>query len=327
MVKAVIDMDAIKYAASSAGETRTIQVVHLPSGRENTFKNRTEFYGGVKKDGGYLAQINKGRTSPFQIEEFQITDVQTPDKIENVYHLAKMMTEKWLRAVQADEHIGFLGKGDSWRLDASTILKYKGNREDMLRPVYLEEVAEYLKRNYNVEVVEGLEADDWCVIESYRKPATILLAIDKDAMGSPAQVYNPNHPEWGVINCDTFGALYKDEKGKVRGHGRMFLYHQVCSGDSIDNYKANSASDTKWGDAASFKALKDCKNDTEAWAAMKAVYQKLYPEKKVVTGWRGDQIEIDWLYMLRENFTMARMLRWEGDQVDAGDVLQKMGLL
>ena len=43
MVRAVIDMDAIKYAASSAGETRTIQVVHLPSGRENTFKNRTEF--------------------------------------------------------------------------------------------------------------------------------------------------------------------------------------------------------------------------------------------------------------------------------------------
>ena len=40
-----------------------------------------------------------------------------------------------------------------------------------------------------------------------------------------------------------------------------------------------------------------------------------------------DEFEVDWLYVLRENFQMARMLRWEGDQVDAKDVLTKMGLL
>ena len=146
-------------------------------------------------------------------------------------------------------------------------------------------------------------------------------------MGSPALVYNPNHPEWGVIQCDQFGKLYKDEKGKVRGHGRLFLYHQVCFGDAIDHYKANSASKMKWGEVSSYKALVDCKSDKEAWVAMKAVYQKLYPTPVVVKGWRGNEIEVDWLYMLRENFTMARMLRWEGDEVDAKDVLDKMGLL
>lgn len=327
MVKAVIDLDAIKYAAASAGEKRTIKVIHKKSGREQIFNNRTEFYGGVKQDGGFLANINKGRTSPFLVEDFIIQDIQTPEPIGNILFLAKSMTEKWLRAVQADKHIGFLGKGDSWRVERSTILKYKGQREDMLRPVHLDDVAAYLYKTYNVQIVEGLEADDWCVIEAYNDPTAVVLAIDKDAMGSPVKVYNPDKPQLGIVDGNQFGALTKDAKGKVRGYGRLFMYHQICSGDTIDNYKANSASKIKWGEASSFKALVNCTNDVEAWEAMKGVYQKLYPEPSVVKGWRGDMIEVDWQYMLNENFDLARMLRWEGDSLKATEVLSDMGLL
>lgn len=327
MVHAVIDADAIKYSAAAAGEKRTIQVVHKSSGRERIFKTRTEFYGGLKRDGGFLATINEGRTSPFLVEDFEISDIQTPEPVENVLHLAKMMMNGWIRSVQADTHKGFLGKGDSWRVGRSTILEYKGNRADLLKPIYLEQVADFIERNYRVDVVDGLEADDWCVIEAYENPEAIVLAIDKDALGTPCKVYNPNRPTDGIINGAQFGALRKDDKGKVRGYGRLFLYHQICSGDSIDNYKANSASKVKWGEASSFKALKDCTNDQEAWSAMAAIYRKLYPEPTLVEGWRGDQIMVDWLYMLEENFQMARMLRFEGDNVQAKDVLDTYGLL
>ncbi|MNF51328.1 hypothetical protein D3C85_737400 [compost metagenome] len=327
MVHAVVDCDAIKYAAASAGEKRTIQVIHTPSGRDMEFKTRTEFYGGLKRDGGYLAQINKGRDSPFTLDQFQIKDIQTPEKIENVLHLAKMMMEKWLRAVKADTHEGFLGAGDSWRVGRSTIMEYKGNRKDLLRPIYLDEVGAYLERNYNVRTVRGLEADDWCVIACQDVEDSVMLAIDKDAMGTPCNVYNPGHPEWGITDCNQFGKLYKDEKGKIRGYGRLFLYYQICTGDTIDHYKANSASKMKWGEASGFKALVGCKNDKEAWAAMKAVYQKLYPEPTTVEGWRGEDILVDWVYMLEENFQMARMLRSEDDTVQATDVLRTMGLL
>lgn len=327
MVHAVVDVDAIKYAAASAGEKRTIQVVHKSSGRERVFKTRTEFYGGLKRDGGFLATINEGRTSPFQVEDFEISDIQTPEPIENVLHLAKMMMNGWLRSVSADTHKGFLGKGDSWRVGRSTILEYKGNRKDLLKPIYLDPVADFLEKNYRIDVVEDLEADDWCVIEAYKNPEAIVLAIDKDALGTPCRVHNPNRPDDGIINGNCFGALRKDDKGKVRGYGRLFLYHQICSGDSIDNYKANSASKIKWGDAGSYKALKDCTTDREAWAAMIAIYRKLYPEPTVVEGWRGDKILVDWKYMLEENFQMARMLRFEGDDVLAADVMASMGLL
>lgn len=326
MPHAIIDFDAIKYAAASAGEKRTINVIHKTSGREKPFKNRTEFWGGPKRDGGWLATINEQEIK-FAPDDFEIVDVQTPDKLENVLYTAKTMTERWIKSIQADTHVGFLGKGDSWRVERSTILKYKGNREDLTKPIYLDEVGDFLKRKFNVRVVTRLEADDWCVIEGYRKPTTIVLAVDKDSLGSPCRTYNPNRPEDGIINGDCFGALRKDDKGKVRGYGRLFLYHQICSGDSIDNYKANSASKIKWGDAGSYKALKDCTTDREAWAAMVAIYRKLYPEPVFVEGWRGDQILVDWLYMLEENFQMARMLRWEGDDVLAADVLDKMALL
>jgi hypothetical protein len=50
----------------------------------------------------------------------------------------------------------------------------------------------------------------------------------------------------------------------------------------------------------------------------------LYPAPKKITGWRGDEILIDWKYVLRENFTLARMLRWKDDVVDLDEVMRKL---
>jgi hypothetical protein len=45
-----------------------------------------------------------------------------------------------------------------------------------------------------------------------------------------------------------------------------------------------------------------------------------------VKGWRGDEFEIDWKYVLNEQFQMARMLRFDGDSIHVDDVLNKMGI-
>lgn len=324
----VLDADFIKYAAAAVGEKRTIKVVNNITGDEAIYKTRTDFWGHwLKKSGGDLAVINKGRDVPYKPEDFTITDIQTPDPVEHSLHLAKVMFEKTLRLTSADSYMAYLGRGDSFRVDLSTIIKYKGQREDMLRPLHLDAVGQYMHKQFGAEYIRGKEADDQCVIDCVEHPASILVGIDKDYYGCPVQVANPDHPEWGLVDCRGLGSLYVDDKGTVRGRGRMFLYHQVLYGDKSDNYCANSACDTKWGEKSSYDMLKDCKTDREAWAQVVKGYKKLYPEPKVITGWRGDEIEIDWLYVLRENFNMARMLRWDGDTVDARDVLDKMGLL
>lgn len=321
---AVIDLDYVKYSAAAVGEKRTIKVVHKQSGNEKEFTNRTEFWGrGKKKDGGWLGELNKSRTTPFVAEDFDIIDVQTPEPIENVLHTAKSMVQSALKNLGTESYKAFLGRGDSFRVERSTLLKYKGQRAALLKPLYLDDVTEYLAKKFSADWVEGIENDDRCVIEAYKKKNHVIIGCDKDFYGCPVNFYNVNRPEEGTVNCDQFGSLWRDSKGKVRGLGRMFLYWQTCAADTSDNYAANCFSDIKWADVSAYGALKEATNDKEAWLAIENVFKTLYPEPKEVGGWRGDKLSIDWQYVMNECFDMARMLRFEGDSVKASDVLGK----
>ena len=322
----VLDLDLYKYHAAAAGETRSVLVTHKASGREKEYKTRTAFYGDWrKKNGGALAEINEGRTSPFSWDEFSYNDIQRPEPIENILHTAKMMVEKDLAASGAKSHKAFLGKGESFRVELSTLLKYK-DREHLLKPLALDEVTDYLERKFKAEVVTSIECDDAVVMACYKKPSHFAIIEDKDFWGCPINVWDRNQQERGIVDCNKFGHLYLDDKGKVRGEGRMFFYYQVASQDDTDNYKANCFSDIKWGDKSAYKALVECKTDKEAWDKLKEVFLLLYPQEKTVLGWRNDPISITWDYVLNEMFMMARMLKVEGENINAYDVMDKLGV-
>lgn len=328
MTIAVIDLDLYKYHASAAGEKRDVVISHKTTGYSVVVKNRTEFYGHWKrKNGGILAELNRTRTSPYSPEEFVYEDRQHPEPIENVLHTAKIMVQKDLVSCAANSHIAYLGEGESWRVERSTVLKYKQNRDNILKPIYLAEVTEYLRKKFNATVVSGWEADEAIVMECYKSVDKFALIEDKDFWGCPINVWDRNQQHRGVVNCNKFGSLFIDNKGKVRGEGRIWLYHQVCSSDQSDNYAANSASDIEWGEKSSFNTLVNCKSDDEAFLAMTEIYKKLYPTTKEVIGWRGEPLQVDWKYMLEENFQMARMYRHENDHVSILDVLKQKGLI
>lgn len=325
----ILDADYIKFAVAAVCEKRTILVTHKQSGRQKEFNNRTEFWGrGAKKDGGWLAETNIGKTSPWFPNDFDIEDRQTiTEPLENCLHSAKLMVEGVCKTFDTKKYKLFLGKGDSFRVGLSTIIKYKGNRDDSLRPLLLPDVEEYLVKKFKAEIVTHLEADDRCVMECYKKDDHILVGVDKDYAGSPVLWHNPNHPEWGVQDGNSIGELWLDDKKKVRGRGRLFMYFQIASSDKIDNYAANSASDIKWGEMSAYKELVDCNSDKKAFQKMSKIYRNLYPEPKVITGWRGDEFEIDWKYVLNENFNMAKMIRFEGDSVNCYDLLNTFDCL
>lgn len=328
-VVAVLDMDMYKYKAASAGETRSIIVSHVPSGRQKTFKNKTEFKGRGKKIGGWLGEVNQQREeegkTPFSLEEFEIEDVQTPEPLENVLHTVKMMVDSTLKALNTTRYKAFIGEGDGFRLEKSTLMKYKGSREDTNKPVLLDEVVKYIKKKYKPTLVTDVEADDKIVMEAYKKPDHVVVAEDKDAMGCPIKVFNPFKPELGVVDCDCFGELWIAPNGKdVKGKGRLWLYFQTAYGDPTDNYRNTSATSKQCGEKTVYNKMKDCKNDKEALQVVVDIYKNLYPEPTVAKGWRGDDIEVDWMYVMKENWTMARMLRFEGDDVDIVDVLDKL---
>jgi hypothetical protein len=323
----IIDLDYVKYASASVGEKRSIIVTHKSSGREKQFNTRTEFYGRDKaKSGGWLGQLNSKRDSPFAVDEFEIVDQQIAEPIDHVLQIAKTQVEGDLKRLGTNKYKAFLGKGDSFRVELSTLKKYKDNRKDMLRPLHMDAVTEYLERKFKAEIVTTIEADDRCVIEAYNNPNAVIQGLDKDYYSAPVNFFNVNRPEEGIQDCNQFGSLWLDDKGDVRGIGRMHLYWQMASNDTSDNYAANCFSDIKWAGKSAYKSLVEAKTDNEAWEKLKGIFQYLYPEEKTVLGWRNDPINLTWDYVLNEMFVMARMLRFEGENLNAYDVMDKLGV-
>lgn len=357
MTKLCFDYDPLLYTAGSVGEERTIKVVHRVSGDEYEFANRTAFWGHWKKRaGGWLAEYNaaKSEGNRRHPDEFEIVDVQTPEPIENCIHTLKQMITGVKEAVGASMYYGYTGRGKVFREDVSTVVKYKGNREGALRPVHLDDLKEYLIKHHGCKVIETIEADDACSIDSYDawkvwsktqsdSDKLVLAYTDKDYLQCAAHLY---HTDSGTYSSygEGFGWLAWDEvKKKVSGRGRMWLYFQVMNGDDADNYFANSGNPAmRWADKSAFDILKDAKNDKEAFEALVKGYKLIYPTPKTIVGWRGykdqknlkdlvedheeHEIEIDWLYMLQENFTLAKMLRWKGDTTDVKAVMDKLGV-
>lgn len=323
---AVVDLDAFKYAVAFAGEKRKVIITHKTNGESFECATRTEWYGrGKAKDKGKLAEINAKRESPYTWDEFTYEDVRTVEPIENILHTAKQNVQRVVKASGAKTAQYFIGKGESFRVELSTLIKYK-DRDDLVKPVMLDDVVEYMTKKFKAEVIEGYEVDDVITMETWKKPNKFVIIEDKDAYGSGVKVYNFNKPEEGIIDTNCFGELWIDEKSNVRGFGRMFKLWQVCHGDSVDNYKSNCFSDLEWGAKSAYHALVDCKDDKELFEQSLKVFQTLYPEPKVVKGWKGNEFEIDALYVMQEMMDMAHMHRWQNDFVNVKEVMDKLGV-
>lgn len=312
---AILDGDYIRFAAAAAGETRSVEVFTESGQLVGEYKTRTEFKAECKANN-------------LEYSDYTIADKQVAEPIANVLHTVKSMVQTALKLSGCDTYRLYLGKGESFRVERSTLIKYKANREGTIRPLLLGEVGDYMVKHLGAEVVEHLECDDKCVIECYGT-SNVLIALDKDFYGCQVRFLNVNRPDEGVVNCNTFGKLWRDEKSKVRGYGRLFFYLQVGFGDISDNYRSSCMSDKPFGEVAAYNALKDCKTDKEALTSLVSIYKQLYPEKKIVIGWRGNPIEIDWLYCMSENWELCRMLRTPSELTEvitAESILIKLGV-
>jgi hypothetical protein len=253
----------------------------------------------------------KGSKTDIKVRR-QLTD---DEALVRIYYSAKSTILRALEDLGTHKYESYLGKSGKFRENTSTLMKYKGNRDNTLRPLVMGEVVEYLQNSFDSELVYGIENDDKVTMRAYGDPNAVIVGEDKDFYGQPVRFFNANKPDEGIIDGDCFGKLWREDtkKKKVRGYGRLFLYWQILAGDDSDNYKASCMSDKKYGDVAAYKALFECEDDKEALENVIEVFKELYPEPKVVESWRGNKMLIDWLYVAREQFKMAAMLRFEGD--------------
>lgn len=326
MITGLLDLDAIKYICASVGQKTSIRAIQKTTGDEFLFKTRTEMYGRSKtKIGGWLETYNKEKDLDLVPYDFTIEDIVVPEPLPAVLHTVKTTVERIVYESKVDNWKGFLGEGDSFRVELSTLKKYKGERPDT-KPFHFENVVEYLKTKYNPEITTHYETDDKLIMLANKKKDIVIMGNDKDYKTHDVNFYDINKPDDGIIDCSGLGELWLDVKGNVRGKGRLFKYFQIISEDAVDNYKANCFSDIAWGEKSAYKVLKDCINDGQAFEVMLETFQHLYSEPKKVIGWRQEEIEIDAMYVFQEMMNMAHLHRWENDFVNVKDCLDRFGI-
>ncbi len=330
------DGDYINVSCAAAGESRAIRVTHISSGRSMEFKTRTEFWGRSKKKlGGWLEERNSEREAKglelFCKEDFEVEDIQKPDPIENVLHSVKSMVDTELKAIGTDKFEMYISKtGEpSFRENIATLMPYKGQRQETIKPVHLNAVYEYMVEKFDAIVADGVETDDLVIMRAFGDENCVVAAIDKDTFSQPVLSHNPNRPDDGIINGNCLGKLWIEGEGtnkKFKGYGRLHLLFQMISGDKADNYKFNAASDVKWGDKSAFDALVDCKTDQEAWDAVLEVAKKVYPEPKLFKTVQGNTVMVDGWYVLNEMFNLARMKTHVNDFTTLQQWLDSLGV-
>jgi hypothetical protein len=312
-----IDGDLVGFKAAAACETRTIEVSKDDISVGN-FPNRTKFKAWLKDQVG----------SP-DYSEFTIKDVQTVEDIANCLHTVKVMIQSIHAATGCDDvRVVVQGEGN-FRDKLLLPSKYKGNRKDTLKPLYLKEAREYLIIRFDAELAHGKESDDVLAAYAYQgymnKTKIVQCSTDKDANSNVGYLYNWDKMEEPEL-IQGLGHLIRNDKGEVKGKGRKWFYHQILFGDRSDNYIPYALTKSKFGEKAAFDVINELATDKECWQAIYNTYKTWYPETFEYTAWDGTAVQGDALQQMQMYIDCAHMQRFENDRLIAADILDRMGI-
>lgn len=341
----ILDADSIAYKAAAANEVKSIKSKHITKGVIEEWKNRTEF----KK---YLA------TTDHTVDMYEITDHAAPKHISYAKSTVTSMIQKAQNEMRANRLEIYISGKDNFRdfillpqvyvqqnATLSTIGgRYKSNRDGTARPELLAELRQWMIDGMDIGVkavvVNGMEVDDMSSIRAYDGAKAgqkiIQYTSDKDAGQCHGWLYNPDKDKEPRF-ITGLGSIYKDEKSKVRGSGRMFLYYQILAGDKVDGYRPVDILDIKtqkaggakvqYGDIAALNTLKDCKTDKECWQAIYNQYLTWYPAPLRYTACNDIDYDADALSIMQMYVDCAFMKRWVDDRINVKDVLTRLGIL
>lgn len=330
--KVAIDGDIIAFKAASAIEDRYIVVTHIASGRQKVFPTRTEFYGHhSKKAGGWLAELNAERKeqglAPFLLEEFEIEDDRDVEPVEHAYQICKQMIQGIIQACGVDSYIVVVEGEGNFRTDVATILEYKGNRRDQIKPLYIDEVKSYLINKQPSIVAEKIETDDILAIVSAKGEA-IQVTNDKDSRMVVGWSYDIDKSEKPFEIKDGVGRIWTDNNGKIRAMGFKSLCYQLLCGDDIDNIKPRTLTNKRFGEKKAAPLLDPLTTKKDCLEAVLAGYKDWYPSPVTYKHWStGEELTKNYFQIASEMFTLLYMLRDYDDQTTLQSLCDELGVM
>ena len=145
---------------------------------------------------------------------------------------------------------------------------YKANRVGKPRPTYLKDVQAFLIKEWQVEMVEGAEADDYLGVE--QADDTVICSIDKDLLQIPGKHYNFVKKEWTTVS-------------EIEGW-RNF-YKQLILGDTADNipgYDGKMRSKIPKFLLPEIEAIDECQSTREMYKSVMRLYETVEWEHEIM---------------------------------------------
>lgn len=187
--------------------------------------------------------------------------------------------EEIMQKIGCSTYEGYLTGVGNFRHDIAEVLPYKGNRKQP-RPWHYENIRNYLKFKYAVQVVDGIEADDILAVRAKQLGTdACIVSRDKDLRIVPCWHYGypvGRQPESPLEFIDELGYLTLSDKGKLFGGGLRFFYAQMIMGDSSDNIPGLP----KGGPVLAYNTLKDLETEEELFKAVRDLYVERLPEEE-----------------------------------------------
>lgn len=210
---------------------------------------------------------------------------------------AKQMVQDCIAEFDGDKAKFFLTGAGNYRETIATLAPYKGNRTNR-KPKYYRELRDYLVRQWDAEIVEGMEADDKVSILQYARKdrGTVIVSIDKDLKNTPGFSYNPRKGEFSYITLAEADSNF---------------WQQVAMGDRTDNILGLN----KVGPKTVEKAMADAGGDLERFKDwVKRMYDKQYRDEGPHALWENATL----LWMQRREW-----VNWDGSSLREVNVVEE----
>lgn len=156
----------------------------------------------------------------------------------------------------------FIGGTGNFRYDVATVRPYKGQRKQE-KPLYYNEIREYLVDVHKAVIIDGEEADDAVGKTQWAHPdkSTCIVGQDKDLKTIPGAHY------WWKLKVGEYLS---------RRDADNFFLRQMLTGDVSDNIQGVP----KVGDKTADRIIRECGGDTKKiLKAVEREYQRAYGQR------------------------------------------------
>lgn len=286
-----IDCDLIKYRSSFSAEKTYWHLYDDQGNHVDRFEN-------AKKADEHLEELSEFLM--IDTEGYYRESEKVIGEEEQALNACDLILEHIKKNCPAKEYKPYLTGNDTYRPSIATIHKYKGNREKMEKPKWIDSVTKHLIDTHGAKTVDYIECDDVLSVglwNCYKKGLKAVAAnLDKDVMQAAGF-----HYDWVK---DEFRYITPEE-------GLEWLFIQTLAGDmSVDNYEGIPGV----GKVKAKKILKGCKTEREMYDASVEAYREYFGEEHTYKSWDGKEMTKTAEELMLENLRLAYMWRKKGEE-------------